>query len=230
MSLHSTPILDARLDKAQIATVYGKVAPVYDIWGKLTESNARRRCLELAAVRDGEAVLEVAVGTGLTFEEIVKANPRGENEAIDLTAAMLRRAQARVERLGGRHVRLALGDAYALQFPDDHFDVLVNNYMFDLLPQTDFARVLSEFWRTLKPGGRLVLVNMTKAARWSEHIAETIYRLRPEWMGGCRGVLLEPYVREAGFSNVHREIISQFTFPSEILRATKGAASSPGPG
>lgn len=228
MSLHATPILDARLDKGQIAAVYGKVAPVYDIWGKLTESNARRRCLEIAAVRDGEAVLEVAVGTGLTFAEIVKANPRGVNEGIDLTDAMLRRARARVEPIGGRHVRLALGDAYALQFPDDHFDVLVNNYMFDLLPQGDFASVLSEFRRVLKPGGRIVLVNMTKAARWSEQIAEAIYRLRPEWMGGCRGVLLEPYLREAGFSDVHREIISQFTFPSEILRATKGAGHGSG--
>ena len=49
--------LPARVPQTEIAAVYERVAGVYDIWGWLTESRARRRCLELAAVRDGEALL-----------------------------------------------------------------------------------------------------------------------------------------------------------------------------
>ena len=83
---------DARIAKEQVSAVYGKIAPLYDVWAWLTERHARRRCLELAAVQDGEDVLEVAVGTGLAFVEILEANPSGRNEGVDLTAAMLIRA------------------------------------------------------------------------------------------------------------------------------------------
>jgi ubiquinone/menaquinone biosynthesis C-methylase UbiE len=68
----------------------------------LTESKARDRCLEIAAIQDGESVLEVAVGTGLAFERILKANPSGRNEGIDLTEAMLNRAEKRAASAGFR--------------------------------------------------------------------------------------------------------------------------------
>ncbi len=85
--------LPARLIGQAVTETYTGIAPIYDVWGRLTESKARRRCLEWAAIRDGEAVLEVAVGTGLTFAEILKRNPSGRNEGMDLTPAMLDRAR-----------------------------------------------------------------------------------------------------------------------------------------
>ena len=84
---------DARIAKEQVPHTYSKIAPIYDLWALLTETKARKRCLELAAVQDGEDVLEVAVGTGLAFVEILKANPSGRNEGVDLTAAMLALAE-----------------------------------------------------------------------------------------------------------------------------------------
>lgn len=83
-----TKILPAKLAKPDVPRVYRRTAPLYDVWGRLTESKARARCLELARIRDGEAVLEVAVGTGLAFAEILKQNPSGCNEGIDLTQEM----------------------------------------------------------------------------------------------------------------------------------------------
>lgn len=211
----------AMLDKDSVRSVYERIAPVYDAWAWLTESRARAVCLDLAQVRDGEDVLEVAVGTGMTFAELVARNPSGRNEGIDLTAGMLRRAEDRSRRAGRGRYHLALGDAYALDFPDASFDLLVNNYMFDLLPERDFARVLSEFRRVLRPGGRLVLVNMAKGDRPQHRIAEAIYRFNPSLMGGCRGVALEPFVRAAGFEVTRREVAVQMTFPSEIIAATR---------
>jgi ubiquinone/menaquinone biosynthesis C-methylase UbiE len=55
----------------RIGSVYDKIAPIYDIWGKLTESHARNRGIELAEIVDGQSILEVAVGTGLAFYEKV---------------------------------------------------------------------------------------------------------------------------------------------------------------
>jgi ubiquinone/menaquinone biosynthesis C-methylase UbiE len=209
----------AKLKKPEVIEVYSQTAFIYDLWGMLTETRARQKALEFAEIQNGESVLEVAVGTGLTFLEILKANPDGENVGIDLTPAMLEKARRRASRSGTTHYQLDTGDAYALQFPDQRFDLLMNNYMFDLLPEKDFPVVLAEFKRVLKPGGRLVLVNMTRPERFYQQIWEGVYHLNPRWLGGCRGVLLYEHLGNAGFQNIKREFLSQFGFPSEIISA-----------
>jgi len=97
------PIAEARLKKEEVVKVYTSVAPIYDLWGTLTETRARRRALELAGIKNGEAVLEVALGTGLTFREILKANPDGNNVGVDLTPAMLEKARKKAAQLGLGH-------------------------------------------------------------------------------------------------------------------------------
>ncbi len=221
MSANEQKVLDARINKSEIRKVYKKVASVYDFWGRLTESKARKRCLELAGIRDGESVLEVAVGTGLAFVEILESNPSGQNEGIDLTEEMLGRARQKVEKLGFMNYELKIGDAYDLEYSDHSFDVVVNNYMFDLLPEDDFSAVLAEFKRVLRPGGRLVMVNMTKPEHFYHSAWELVYRMNPAWIGGCRGVLLKPYMEAAGFVDIRREFISQMTLPSEVLHGLK---------
>ena len=212
-------MLDAKIKKERVSDVYCKIAPVYDIWAWLTERDARDRCLEMAAIRDGEDVLEVAVGTGLAFVKILESNPSGHNEGIDLTSAMLMRAERRAARTGYDCYHLQVGDAYDLPFPDDSFDVVVNNYMFDLLPERDFVTVLEEFRRVLRPGGRLAMVNMTHGQHWYNGIWSRLYRMSPALLGGCRPVSLVPVLRQCGFRKVTREFISQLTFPSEIVFA-----------
>jgi len=208
---------DARLEKSKVPDTYRKVARIYDLWARLTESKARDRCLELAAIQDGEAVLEVAVGTGLAFEKILQANSSGRIEGIDLTDGMLTRAERRAAATGQTNFRLSIGDAYDLDFADDSFDVLINNYMFDLLPEQDFPKVLAEFKRVLRPGGRLVMVNMTNGQRWYNGLWTLIYEIKPALLGGCRGVSLTDHLQDAGFQQTEREYVSQFTFPSEVI-------------
>ena len=221
MFLKQQQILDARIKKSDIPRIYKKVASVYDIWAQLAESKARNRCLELARIRDGESVLEVAVGTGLTFLEILRLNSAGQNEGIDLTEEMLNRAREKAKNLGAFNYRLEIGDAYNLHYSDNSFDLVINNYMFDLLPEEDFSVVLHEFKRVLRPGGRLVLVNMTKPEHWYNSVWQNIYRVNPAWMGGCRGVFLQPHLESVGFVHVRREFISQLTFPSEVVYGFK---------
>jgi len=212
---------DARLTKNEIRDTYRRIAPVYDWWSWLTERKARDRCLELLALQDGEAVLEVAVGTGQAFEELLLANPSGDVQGVDLTAAMLRRAERRAVATGHTNFGLAVADAYDLPFSSSSFDALVNNYMFDLLPEKDFATVLVEFRRVLKPGGRLLLVNMAGGQRWYNGIWTLVYALSPALLGGCRGVSLVPHLEAGGFDVVRREYISQATFPSEVILAVR---------
>jgi len=210
---------EAKLEKGRVADIYRRIAPSYDLWAWLTESRARDRCLELADIHDGEDVLEVAAGTGLAFARVLQANPSGRNEGIDLTEAMLVRAEKKAARSGSSNYRLRIGDAYAMDFPDNSFDVLINNYMFDLLPQQDFIAVLEEFRRVLRPGGRLAMVNMTRGEYWYNGLWERLYRINPALLGGCRGVSLLPQIEACGFGQSRREYMSQLTFPSEIVFA-----------
>lgn len=221
MVSHQGEILDAQIKKSDVPKIYQKVASIYDLWGQLTESKARKRCLELADVRDGESVLEIAVGTGLAFVEILRMNPTGQNEGVDLTEDMLSRAKQKAQRLGATNYSLKTGDAYHLEYTDNSFDLLINNYLFDLLPESHFSVVLAEFHRVLRPGGRIVMVNMTKPEHWYNSIWEIVYRINPAWIGGCRGVYLKPYLESAGFVDLRREFISQMTFASEVVLGLK---------
>ena len=222
-------ITPARLSKSQVRRTYTWIAPTHDILAFFVESKARKRAIELADIINGEDILEVAVGTGLSFQYVLQQNTEGYNVGVDLTYAMLKKARQRAERIRTRyklpkiHCELKLGDAYALKVPDGRFDLLLNSYMFDMLPVNHFVPVLKEFKRVLKPGGRIVQMNMTHGQKWYNHLWEGIYRVHPALLGGCRCISTEEAMQQAGFVNVHREYISQWTFPSEVIRAERPA-------
>ena len=212
---------DACLAQATIARLYTRIAPFYDLWAFLTESRARQRALQLADAQDGQQILEVAVGTGLAFEELVRLNPGGFNLGIDLSEGMLARAKRRLARLPLGHYSLRQGNAMNLDADDGSFDLVFNAYMFDLIPFAHMDPVLIEFKRVLKLGGRLVLVNMTRGERRGSGAFERLYRWSPALMGGCRGVEMADRLARHGFTVNVREYHQQMGFPSEVILARK---------
>ena len=211
--------LDARLSQEEVKDVYNSAAKIYDVWALLTEGRARKRALQLAQIENGESVLEAAVGTALMFKEIVKRNPDGTNIGIDISNGMLEKARQRMAPLKDAHYELRVGDALDLPFPDNTFDLWVNNYMFDLIPFSEMGRILSEFRRVLKEKGRLVLVNMTESESAGGNLYGVIYRLFPKVLGGCRGVKMSDRLAGAGFDVIKREYHQQLMFPSEVILA-----------
>jgi len=211
--------LDARVSQDKIGSVYDRIAPIYDIWGKLTESHARNRAIELAEIKDGQTILEVAVGTGLAFYEIVKRNPNGTNIGIDLSQGMLEKAKKRVSQLKEANYFLDVGTAFDLSIENESIDTLVNNYMFDLIAFEDMDKILLEFRRVLKKDGKLILVNMTEGERLGSKMYDFIYDISPKTMGGCRGVKLTARLQQHGFKVEVREYFQQMLFPSEVILA-----------
>src|SRR6266542_2176369 len=76
-------VLEKKLDKNETIKNYKKVVWFYDFWSWLTESKAAKHIIELAEIIDNTDVLEVACGTGVVFEQIVKLNPNGKNIVIE---------------------------------------------------------------------------------------------------------------------------------------------------
>jgi len=213
--------LDANVSQTEIAGIYNSLSNVYDIWGNLTESHARNRALKLAEIKNGQHILEVAVGTGLAFYEIVKRNPDGTNIGVDISKGMLMRAKERLSKLSDVNYELKIGNAFRLEEEDEQFDVLINNYMFDLISFDQMDAVIKEFKRVLKKKGKLVVVNMTKGEKLRSEIYDILYRLSPKMMGGCRGIRLSKKLQDHGFDVKLREYYQQFLFPSEVILAKK---------
>jgi ubiquinone/menaquinone biosynthesis C-methylase UbiE len=211
--------LDARVSQSQIGSMYDNIAPIYDLWGRLAESRARNRAIELAEIKDGQNILEVAVGTGLAFYEIVKRNPNGKNTGIDLSPGMLEKAERRVSRISKANYSLNVGTAFDLGIEDESIDILMNNYMFDLIPFKDMDNILMEFKRVLKKDGRLILVNMTEGERFGSKLYDFVYTISPKIMGGCRGVTLTEKLQLYDFKVEVREYFQQMLFPSEVILA-----------
>lgn len=214
-------ILEARYTHDEIVRKYNWIAPIYDLFGILMESKARQRALEMAHIQDGDKILEVAFGTGLNFVEILKRNPNGWVDGIDISTKMLEKAKKRISKTGQQNYTLYLCDCRQLPFEDGTFDIVMNQYLLDILPVEDFIPILMEFKRVLKNGGRIVSINMTKGEKWLNRIYEEIYKLKPPLLAGCRGIMAQPFLEDIGFKEFKREFVSQFGFPSEVVRGVK---------
>jgi ubiquinone/menaquinone biosynthesis C-methylase UbiE len=206
----------------RVVGAYTRLAPFYEAWARLTETGPRRRVLALAAPRDGQAVLEVAIGTGAQLIELARLNPTGRTVGIELSDGMLAEARKKLTAAGvEQRVELLRADALELPFEDKSFDLVVNSYMLDLLPRDDIPRALTEFGRVLRPGGHIVLSNMTIGERRRHRVWDALYARGINLTANCRGVLAAPVLEELGFEEVRREYTSQLSFPTEIVTAKK---------
>lgn len=117
--------------------------------------NGRWRNEMVRHVEDGRprSILDVATGTAGVALELVGRTP-ARVTGLDLTPAMLRRGQERIERAGATdRVQLVVGQAERLPFPDATFDALTFTYLLRYV--ADPAATLRELARVVKPGGSI---------------------------------------------------------------------------
>jgi len=214
-------VLKRKLDKAATREDFRKVVGIYDWWGKLTESRAAKAVVEFADPKDGESLLEVACGTGVVFAQLAGKNHAGRNVGIDLSPDMLEKARQRMQKSHLSRFELHEGDVLDLGFQDNSFDLVVNNFMVDLMPVETFEQIASEFYRVLKPDGRLVMSTFSFGTKRINHFWLWIAEHFPDVLTGCRPVEFQPYLAKAGFQIEHSLEISQNSFPSVVIKAKK---------
>lgn len=120
----------------------------------------RDRIAERASLTPTDRVLDLACGTGQALESLASRVPEGEVVGLDLSAGMLKKAQARIDKHGWTHVKLVQGTVDQLE---GDFDAVVVSL--GLSAMGPWKEVFAQTWDRLRPGGRYVIFDV-HAERW----------------------------------------------------------------
>ncbi len=189
-------------DKRQrVRRMFAAIAPAYDLNNRLhslwQDQRWRRAAAKLAGVGRVDTVVDVACGTGDLTLAMERSRPDGPTETapgatigIDFTFEMLPLARAKaMASAADAGVRFINGDAQSLPLPDGACDVV--SIAFGIRNVQEPARALAEFFRVLRPGGRLVILEFSRPDNrllaWLNRIyTEKLMPRTATWISGDR--------------------------------------------
>jgi demethylmenaquinone methyltransferase / 2-methoxy-6-polyprenyl-1,4-benzoquinol methylase len=172
------------LEEGQVRAMFDRIARVYDLMNSVMTAGLhhrwRERAADLAAVGPGDRALDVASGTGdLAVELERRVGPTGSVVGSDFSEAMLERAREKSSA-----VTWEWANALELPYPDDDFDAATVG--FGARNFSDLDRGLSELARVVRPGGRVVILEITTPQRpplstffsiWFDRVVPALGRL-----------------------------------------------------
>ena len=156
----------AEEDKAgKVHGVFTNVASKYDVMNDVMSVGIHRvwkdAMMDWLAPRDGQRLLDVAGGTGDVSFRFLKRAPGARATVLDMTESMLVEGQKRAEAESmAEKLDWIVGDAMALPFEDNVFDVYTIS--FGIRNVTRIPDALSEAYRVLRPGGRLMVLEFSQ--------------------------------------------------------------------
>ena len=149
---------------AQVQAMFGRIVRRYDLMNRFMSAGLDgrwRRAAARAAAPQGGRVLDLGTGTGDLAEALRRVGAR-EVIGADFSRPMLQAARSKWSRPAPRAVVWLQADALHLPFPDNQFDALTSAFLLRNL--VDLPGGLAEMLRVLKPGGRLVALDITQPA------------------------------------------------------------------
>jgi ubiquinone/menaquinone biosynthesis C-methylase UbiE len=199
---HAAP-LRVFQSKDQTRAFYNKISRVYDLLSDRSEAPMRRAGLELLKARAGERILEIGFGTGHNLVALARAvGPTGRVFGLDLSDQMLKLAKANLAKAGLlERARLRCGDAAQLPYSDGSMDGVFMSFTLELFDTPEIPKMLRECKRVLRPGGRIVVVGMSKDAKHEPliEVFEWTHKHFPNFLD-CRPIYVQEALEKAGFS------------------------------
>jgi demethylmenaquinone methyltransferase/2-methoxy-6-polyprenyl-1,4-benzoquinol methylase len=216
-------VLRVLQSKRETRSYYNKIAAVYDLLAEGSERPMREAGLKKLAIQPGECVLEIGFGTGHCLAELARAvGPDGRVYGIDLSDKMCQLADTLVkkERLV-KSVDLRRGDAAKLPYRANSLDAIFMSFTLELFDTPEIPQVLAECRRVLRPGGRIVVVAVSKEAKpgFVLRAFEWTHRHFPNLMD-CRPIFVRRALESAGFT-IQFAAVKRMWVPVEIVLAIK---------
>ena len=213
--------VDARDKARRVADVFHSVANKYDLMNDLMSMGVhrlwKRYTIQIAGVKPGDRVLDLAGGTGdlaLKFSRIV--GPEGLVVLSDINASMLGEGRDRLTDEGvAGNIEYAQANAEALPFPDESVETVLSTLVLCSVGGLDLA--LREIHRILKPGGRFIFLEHVGAppGSWLRRFQRWV---KPVWStvgDGCEPDRdTEENLLRAGFREVRLE---RFSLPIPLV-------------
>jgi ubiquinone/menaquinone biosynthesis C-methylase UbiE len=169
--------------REHLIQTYRKKAKHYDLTSRLypapgyPQRQQRIRAVRALRLRPGDTVIDMACGTGLNFPLLQKAvGADGRIVGVDLTDAMLARAQDRTTRHGWNNVSLEQADAAAYAFPTG-VDAILSTYALSQVPEC--AEVIAHGAAALSAGGRWAVLDLKvpgNTPRWLARVGTAVVR------------------------------------------------------
>jgi ubiquinone/menaquinone biosynthesis C-methylase UbiE len=220
----NSEILTVTRPRAAAGPAYDKMSLWYDLISGPSERRYRNAGVIMLAPKDGENILEVGCGTGHSVLSIAKAiGEKGKVTAFDLSVKMLEKTRKRLLKTGFTdRAEIVQGDAFELPFQDAMFDAVFMSFTLELFDTGDIPVVLTQCLKVLKPGGRLIIVAMSKGERQGMMIRlyEWLHTRFP-YMVDCRPIKAAQSITDAGFRVEVVRKMSLAGIPVEIIEAFK---------
>jgi demethylmenaquinone methyltransferase/2-methoxy-6-polyprenyl-1,4-benzoquinol methylase len=211
--------------KSETKAFYNKISKVYDLLADQSEEPVRREGLEKLNARLGEKVLEVGFGTGHCLVALAQAvGPDGKVYGIDLSDEMLKIAHENLEKEGmADRVELICEDAEKLPYDAETMDAIFMSFTLELFDTPEIPKVLAECKRVLRPGGRIVVVGVSKEGEGGVilQVIEWTHKHFPNFMD-CRPIFVRKALDAAGFRIESVENRTMWV-PVEIVLAVKSS-------
>jgi demethylmenaquinone methyltransferase/2-methoxy-6-polyprenyl-1,4-benzoquinol methylase len=168
MSSTARPTRESGEFASQVNRMFDRIAAHYDAMNSVMTAGLhhrwRHRAAARAELREGDSALDVCCGTGdLALELVRQVGPAGSVVGCDFSEQMLELARAKAAQRGATAVRFEWADALSLPYDDASFDAATVG--FGVRNLADLDRGLGEMARVLKPGGRLVILEITQPIR-----------------------------------------------------------------
>jgi demethylmenaquinone methyltransferase/2-methoxy-6-polyprenyl-1,4-benzoquinol methylase len=174
------------LEEGQVRAMFDRIAGLYDVMNSVMTAGLhhrwRERAADLAALSPGDRALDVATGTGdLALELARRVGPAGEVVGSDFSEGMLEHARRKAP--AGGNIRFEQANALALPYADGEFAAATVG--FGARNFSDLAQGLGEMARVVRPGGRVVVLEITTPTRpplstffrvWFDHVVPLLGR------------------------------------------------------
>jgi len=196
------------------------------------ERRAQATGLELLRVQPGERVLELGCGAGAALVVLVRAaGPAGRVVGLDLSPRMIHLAAARLRRAGlAQRADLVVADASSIPFADASFDAVFMSFTLELFDTPEIPLVLAQCGRVLRPGGRIGVVSLSRAApvRWPTRLYERLHDRFPATLD-CRPIHGRLALEAAGFEQARSKLVPLWGLRAEAVVAVRPAPAPPPP-